>query len=153
METTKEIVTDKEKIEACQSIRDHMGSGPENKVKFGMSKVVCTAAVYKSMDIMESHWFLGILDSYQFLLTKEERQFLIWELEVLKDRKTNDKPVEPGAHTIEETADCDWRVKVTGKTDLDQAPCVEQRLEFTNHPVGKWKFYQEWDCILLPEER
>ena len=149
----KEIETDRDKIEACQRIRDNMGFGPEKKYKVGMSKLVCTEAVHKSMDIMESHWFLGILDSYQFVLTKEERQFLIWELEVLKDPKSDDKPVAPGAHTIEETADCDWMVKVTGKTDSDQAPCVEQRLGFTNHPVGKWKFYQEWDCILLPEER
>jgi len=150
--------TDQEKLDYMNNLRSHGGLGPENKHRLNsFTDVQCTDAVWQHAEVAEAFWFLDIVASYQSVFTKEEKQFLIWELEVREEPYSESQgaitPDVENAHTIEETKDCDWVARVTAKIDSDRPPCVDQRIGSTDHPAGTFKFYQEWGCVLLPEER
>lgn len=72
-----------------------------------------------------AYWLIDAVFSYA-----RKEPFQLWELDV-KDSKAN----------------------LTMREDSDLEALVNQEIEYTDFPEGKWKFYLENKVLMLPGER
>lgn len=127
-----------DKVVTPAELQNLMGYLPssENHFKHQFSGLRYTEGMKAVAMAAGAYWLIDAIASYS---RKEE--FQIWTLTVTEKDTCVDMDSEPP-----------YRAVLTMKEDTNEPLKVEQKIEFTDFPVGKWKFYVSDGCLMAPSE-
>ena len=97
-----------------------------------------TDGVKAHAELAQAFWLIDAIASWQPQVKTNRHKhndWIVWFLDVKLKR-----------HTKERYA------VLTARADENEEPFITQKIEFTDHPVGKWEFWQEGDVVIIPEE-
>ena len=97
-----------------------------------------TDGVKAHAELAQAFWLIDAIASWQPQVKTNRHKhndWIVWFLDVKLKRYTKER-----------------YAVLTARADENEDPFITQKIEFTDHPVGKWEFWQEGDVVIIPEE-
>ena len=96
-----------------------------------------TDGVKAHAEIAQAYWLLDAIASWQPQVKMHYDKhdgWMVWRLTAWKAKR--------GGRVAE----------LTARADDKEPHFIRQKIEFTDHPLGTWEFWQEGDVVIIPEE-